>query len=474
MRADPEWCRLLEDLRDGRVELEDVEDIRWRQDRDLVFAAVEADGSALEFAGEALQDEKELVLLAVSESGAALRHASARLRADREVVLRAVQGFGLALEHAAEDLKQDAEIVLAAVRSDQAALAHAPGNLKKRKDFALAVVQSDGSALRHLPEEMKHDADIVLAAIRNHPSALLCGSEALQADRDFVMAAVKMNGFALRYALPEMKRNTRVVLAATIQNTHAFWYGSPELRHDQRFVQAAQKLAGCRNEAKRTASDEDQPVDVVGAGASACASATLVEEPDDLLTRICEELEAPPRASERPVPEAPPGPPDSMEFMNVEEEHVDATIAEMQAANGRLLNFTVLKTTNLGLSAWKRLLAAVPDTVEVINIQCSKLGDEGAGELASLLAAGRFPRLLTLWLLSNQVGPEGARVLAHGLGDPRRELAATSRSLRELWLFDDLTEANKELFRERLPRCDLEFDDLEFVQDDTAETEHQG
>ena len=76
----------------------------------------------IEFATEALRDDKELVLKAVTSNGNALEFASDRLKADKEVVLAAVQNAGWVACYASEELRDDKEIILTAVKKEGQAL----------------------------------------------------------------------------------------------------------------------------------------------------------------------------------------------------------------------------------------------------------------------------------------------------------------------------------------------------------------
>eukprot|EP00971_Amphidinium_carterae_P109745 2174031-Amphidinium_carterae.1 len=77
-------------------------------DRDVVLAAVQKNGYALQYATEALRDDREVVLAAVQENGWALQYATETLKSDSEVVLAAVQQHkDPAFRFAADCLLQD-------------------------------------------------------------------------------------------------------------------------------------------------------------------------------------------------------------------------------------------------------------------------------------------------------------------------------------------------------------------------------
>jgi len=110
-----------------------------KQKRDLVQAAVQADGVALQFAGDFKQDKK-LVLKAVNQNGQALQYADDTLRKDRDVVLTAITNDGLALEHADENLVTSAEDLIAtAVFQNPKALLHVPEDYQ---EYALELLES--------------------------------------------------------------------------------------------------------------------------------------------------------------------------------------------------------------------------------------------------------------------------------------------------------------------------------------------
>ena len=65
-----------------------------------------------------LSDDKNVVLAAVQQNGLALNFASDELKNDKEIVLMAVKKYGIALQFASTELRKDKEVVLIAVRKD--------------------------------------------------------------------------------------------------------------------------------------------------------------------------------------------------------------------------------------------------------------------------------------------------------------------------------------------------------------------
>eukprot|EP00971_Amphidinium_carterae_P009031 178370-Amphidinium_carterae.1 len=77
---------VLEAVRQSWHALEREVDAAWRSDREVVLAAVQHNGTALEFAAEALKGDRDVVLAAVQADGYALQYATEALRADPEVL----------------------------------------------------------------------------------------------------------------------------------------------------------------------------------------------------------------------------------------------------------------------------------------------------------------------------------------------------------------------------------------------------
>jgi hypothetical protein len=117
------------------------------------LAEVKQDGLQLVFATK-LQNDKEVVLAAVNQCGWALEHASAELRNDKEVVLAAVNQNGWALRYASQELQNDKEVVLAAVTKHGSALENASEELQNNKEVCLVAVWQNKQSYEDLNESM--------------------------------------------------------------------------------------------------------------------------------------------------------------------------------------------------------------------------------------------------------------------------------------------------------------------------------
>lgn len=161
-----------------------------REDREVVLAAVAADGLALEQVAAELQADRDVVLAAVSQNGCALKHAVAALRADREVVLVAAAQSGFAFRRADEALRADREVVLAAVKAQGCALEGASEELRADREVVLAATSQSGHAFRYAAAELQADRAVVLAAVARQGSALRHAVTELRADREVQALAI--------------------------------------------------------------------------------------------------------------------------------------------------------------------------------------------------------------------------------------------------------------------------------------------
>lgn len=220
IRLNPAKAAAIRSLHDGRVELEDL-DGDLQADRDVVLAAVRADGHALRYADEALRGDSEVVMAAVLETGMALRHATGAALQDRQVVLTAVGSHREALFYTPEALRADPEVVLRALRGEGAGdsvLRYAAESLRDEHGFMEAAVRESPTALRFASERLKRDRGLVLAAVGGYPEALFAAGEQLQGDRVFVLELVKRNGCAVAHAAPRVREDAHI-LAAAMENT---------------------------------------------------------------------------------------------------------------------------------------------------------------------------------------------------------------------------------------------------------------
>eukprot|EP00971_Amphidinium_carterae_P305741 6076190-Amphidinium_carterae.1 len=199
----------------------------WRSDNEVVLAAVQANGQALEFAAEALRGDREIVLAAVQQCGAALRYATEALNGDREFVLTAVQKNARALEYATEALKADREVVLAAVQKNGLSLRYATEAIMGDREIVLAAVQQEEIALHWVADDLLEDRTFATEAKRQFHLLKLT----MLSGRSTVVAASPYSNVKLWNVLSFCRERLGLACDGT---TMELWHGPERVPSDVR------------------------------------------------------------------------------------------------------------------------------------------------------------------------------------------------------------------------------------------------
>ena len=88
----------------------EILDAKFKNDREIVMAAVNNDGYALEFASDELKNDKEIVLTALTKNLSPLEFASEELKNDKNIIIQAVQIDNIALDYVDYRWQRDEEI----------------------------------------------------------------------------------------------------------------------------------------------------------------------------------------------------------------------------------------------------------------------------------------------------------------------------------------------------------------------------
>ena len=133
-----EYSKRKEGKKVEEITREDV--IAHAEDKEYLLKVVADKETApfLEFATEALRDDKEIILTAVKKEGQALYYASEKLRDDREVVLEAVKNKGLIYKYASKRLRADKELAIEAIHNDKRAYSYVVEELKEDESIKAA------------------------------------------------------------------------------------------------------------------------------------------------------------------------------------------------------------------------------------------------------------------------------------------------------------------------------------------------
>jgi len=223
VRLDPRRIEAQRGLANGTLELDELEE-DLRHDREVVLAAVRADGHALQHVPAPLRSDREVVLAALCEDALALRHAPEEMQEDLELVRSAVQRNGTALAYAHASLRREPELVLAAMGERGVALQRSPeelrgalrrvldlaGELMDDRNFALSAVGLVPAALEFVSPRLRGDGELVLEAVKLCPKIMCFAAPALQEDRRFVLAAVRANAHAIEFAAERLKDDAEI------------------------------------------------------------------------------------------------------------------------------------------------------------------------------------------------------------------------------------------------------------------------
>jgi CxxC motif-containing protein len=164
----------------------------------------------LEFASDELKNDREVVFAAVINDGSALRYASAELKNDREIVMAALKEDSYAFVSASEELKNDKEVVLAALKNRGDVMRYISEALKNDREIVIAALKVDASALQYASDELKNDREIVIAALKVDASALQYASDELKNDREFLLSIMDFSKDALKYASSQMRKDLQI------------------------------------------------------------------------------------------------------------------------------------------------------------------------------------------------------------------------------------------------------------------------
>lgn len=113
--TDEDKADLIAKLMTGCAKLEDADD-KYKDDFDVVEAAVHKDGLSIKDARGAPRRDGSLIRAAIAQNGFALSYAPPEMRKDQNVVLEAVRTSSFAITYADEELQKDCEFVIAACK----------------------------------------------------------------------------------------------------------------------------------------------------------------------------------------------------------------------------------------------------------------------------------------------------------------------------------------------------------------------
>lgn len=200
----------------------------FKNDRDIVLAAVKNTGTALQFASEELQNDFDIVLAAVSQDDYALIYASYDLKNNRQILLACcdTRPHIINLSELTNELKSDEEFILAALEGNSKNWQHVSEQLRGSPTFILKALEAKGHRtdaqshwniiIEHVSPDLRNNRDFYLIIVQNNYKYLRYISD-LRKDRDFILDVVKFNGNAIKYASPELQNDPIIIMEAVFK-----------------------------------------------------------------------------------------------------------------------------------------------------------------------------------------------------------------------------------------------------------------
>lgn len=242
---------------------------KYRNDYNMVAAAVKVRGENLEYASDELKDDKTIVTLAVISDGDALRHASQRLKNDLSVAIFAVNrhyhaiihvgdellkddevfkylfSFSRAVEYYRSSRKCDSKMIKRFISVDPNSYEFANDEIKLDHSYTKSVIERCGSVLQHVHSMFKDDDEMVIAAIKNDPLSIRYASDRLRNDLKIAEIALQNGNFeVLKYIHPSFSNNKPLILKSIGRLTTTLKYLGKTLKSDHDVIIAALKMNG--------------------------------------------------------------------------------------------------------------------------------------------------------------------------------------------------------------------------------------
>lgn len=225
-------------------ELEDLPS-RYKNDKTVVLAAVEINGSLLEQASDHLKGDFDVVLAAVSQDGTAIAYASKDLWNNTEIINNAVRNNGNALEFVKCN---DFKILKQAIISNPYCFRFIDfkdidfgfwsESFQSRKLVKLALENEDFAFnLKYVPSYYQNKASIVKMALANYGS-LEHASLRLRNNKRMVRYAIEQNPANFQFASIRLRRKKDLVKWCVEKDFNSFKFASFQLRSDLEFVKS--------------------------------------------------------------------------------------------------------------------------------------------------------------------------------------------------------------------------------------------
>ena len=203
----------------------------YKDNADVVRAAVRQDSRALMYASDRLRDDKTTVMTAMKKKvhDQILIDVSLRLRDDRDVVLAAVKSLGYyhgadILQYASPRLRSDTDFLRLFLRYTRIkALEWVSIEIRDDEQFMMALVKRRGEAIRYASCRLKDNYWLGYQSVSNNGLALKYISLRLQNDVNIAKRAIVNNVEAVRYVGDGIKNSSVIVETVINIQPTSFW-----------------------------------------------------------------------------------------------------------------------------------------------------------------------------------------------------------------------------------------------------------
>lgn len=231
---------------------------QYRNDYDVVLAAVNKRGRNLQYASSKLQNNKEIVKAAVNNDSYSIVYAGDKFKLNRNYVLNAVKKYQTEYSVMDENVrfyispkisnlikyhKNDTEIVYEMAKCQGRAfselITQMDKSFLKNNELIKMIVKNNPCAYADLLPEQRSDIEIATIAVTNGLSVLSL-DEKFHNNRDLILLSVKKEGLFLKY-YKEFQDDEEIVLEAVRQNPLALEYASTRMRSNKKIAEEAIK-----------------------------------------------------------------------------------------------------------------------------------------------------------------------------------------------------------------------------------------
>lgn len=218
----------------------------FRDDEEVVFAAVKRERENFSHASDRLRSSKEFVLKLLANGIYCVDLASGDVRADKDVAIASRSFPRASLSHLSETLRDDMDVVEAAIQSDYSEYSDASPRLQADRRIVLAAIRrASGYRLpfdcleKGIPAALHGDAAVMTELLWLSPvGSVKLASEALLDDKTFGLMAARLNWGVISLLSSRLQKDPDIVFVGLSTAPHSVYETiiPDELKDDKSFV----------------------------------------------------------------------------------------------------------------------------------------------------------------------------------------------------------------------------------------------